>query len=245
MLIGYMVNHALLTNLKLMQELIKKMFEVGAHYGYSKATRHPSAEPFIYGTKDGMEIIDLESTAAQLSAAKEFVTKVAAGKKQIVFVSSKPEAREAVQIAAEKVDQPFVSGRWIGGTLTNIDQMKKRIAKLADLKAKESKGELAKYTKKEQLLISREIDDLENLFGGLSNMKGYPAAVFVVDPKAESIAVKEAVKLGIPVIAILNTDCSANMVDYPVYANDANRHSIKLFVDEIATAYEEGTKRQS
>jgi small subunit ribosomal protein S2 len=226
-----------------MNELIRKMFDAGAHYGYSKATRHPSAEPFVYGTKDGMEIIDLESTAEQLSAAKEFVAKLAADKKQLLFVSSKPEARESVEVAAEKVDQPYIAGRWVGGILTNIEQIQKRIKKLADLKAKRDKGELTKYTKKEQLLISREIDDLENRFGGIANMKGYPTAMFVVDPKAESIAVKEAVKTGVPVIAILNTDCSSENVDYPIYANDANRNSIKLFVDEIANAYEESAKQ--
>lgn len=227
-----------------MQELIRKMFDAGAHYGYSKATRHPSAEKHIYGTKDGMEIIDLESTASQLSAAKEFVSKLAAGKKQILFVSSKPEAREAIAEAAESVDQPYIAGRWIGGTLTNIEQMKKRIKKLADLKTKRDKGQLEKYTKKEQLLISREISDLERRFGGISDMAGYPGALFVIDPKAESIAIKEAIKVGIPVVALLNTDCSSDDVDYPIYGNDASRNSIKLFVNEIAAAIEEGAKRQ-
>jgi len=227
-----------------MQELIKKMFAAGAHYGYSKATRHPSAEKFVYGTKDGMEIIDLEKTAQSLSDAKEFVAKLAADKKQVLFVSSKPEARDALETAAEAIDQPFIAGRWIGGTFTNLDQMKKRTGKLADLKAKRDKGELGKYTKKEQLLISREIEDLEKRFGGVANMKGLPAALFVIDPKAESIAVKEAIKSQVPVIALLNTDGSSENIDYPIYGNDANRTSIKLFVEEIAKSYEEGTKRQ-
>lgn len=227
-----------------MQELIKRMFEAGAHYGYSKATRNPSAEPFIYGTKEGMEIIDLESTAEQLATAKEVVAKIAADKKQILFVSAKPEAREVVSAAAEKIDQPYIAGRWIGGTFTNIEQMKKRIKKLADLKEKRDKGLLGKYTKKEQLLISREIDDLENRFGGIANMKGYPAAIFVIDPKDEFIAVREAVQSGVPVIALLNTDSSTKNIDYPIYGNDANRASVKLFVDEIVAAYEEGSARK-
>ena len=226
-----------------MQELIRKMFDAGAHYGYSKATRHPSAEPFVYGTKDGMEIIDLESTAEQLSQAREFVSALASQKKQVLFVSSKPEARDAIETAAEAINQPYIAGRWIGGTLTNYDQMKKRINKLADLKAKQDKGELAKYTKKEQLLISREINDLESRFGGIAEMKGMPAALFVVDPKAESIAVREADKMGVPGIALLNTDCSADGVEYPIFGNDANRHSIKLFVDQLAAAYEDGYKK--
>lgn len=225
-----------------MNELIKRMFDAGAHYGYSKATRHPSAAKYVYGTKDGMEIIDLEKTADSLDAAKKFVAKLAENKKQVLFVSSKPEARDAVLNAAEAIDQPHVAGRWIGGTFTNLDEMKKRTGKLADLKGKRDKGELAKYTKKEQLLISRDIEDLEKRFGGVADMKGLPAALFVIDPKSESIAVAEAVHAQVPVIAVMNTDCSASNVDYPIFANDANRASIKLFVEEIAKAFESGSK---
>ena len=226
-----------------MQELIRKMFDAGAHYGYSKATRHPAAEPFIYGTKDNMEIIDLEKTAELLSEAKEFVSKLCASKKQILLVSSKPEAREVVQEVAERINQPYVAGRWVGGLFTNMEQMKKRISKLLDLKAKKDKGELAKYTKKEQLLLSREIEDLEKRFGSVSDMKGLPGAMFVVDPKAEKNAVREAIKLQIPVVALMNTDCSDDGVNYPIYANDATRDSIRLFVNEIAAAYEEGVSQ--
>lgn len=227
-----------------MQELIRKMFDAGAHYGYSKATRHPAAVPFIYGTKDKMEIIDLEKTATLLSEAKEFVAKVAASGKQIMFVSSKPEAREIIQEVAERINQPYVASRWVGGMFTNFDHMKKRINKLIDFKSKRDKGELAKYTKKEQLLISREIEDLESRFGSVADMKGLPGVMFIVDPKAEKIAVREADKLNIPVVALLNTDCSDEGVQYPIFANDATRDSIKLFVNEIASAYESGSKRQ-
>lgn len=225
-----------------MKDLIRRMFEVGAHYGYSKATRHPSATAGVYGTKEGMEIIDLEKTAVVLTEAKQFVTKLAADKKQILFISSKPEARESIKTAAESIDQPYIAGRWIGGTFTNYEQMKKRISKLADLKSKRDKGELGKYTKKEQLLISRDIEDLEGRFGGVSNMKGMPAVIFVVDPKTESIAVREANILEIPVIALLNTDNSDATIAYPIRANDATRGSIKLFVEEIARAYADGVK---
>ena len=226
-----------------MNELIKRLFDAGAHYGYSKASRNPAAESYIYGTKEGMEITDLEKTAESLKNAQEFVAKMAADKKQLLFISSKPEARALIQEAAEAIDQPYIAGRWIGGTFTNIEQMKKRIKKLVDLKTKRDRGELAKYTKKEQLLISREIEDLESRFGGIADMRGLPGAIFVIDPKAESIAVHEATKRSIPIIALMNTDNSDKKIDYPIYGNDSNRSSIRLFINEIAKAYNEAVKK--
>ena len=219
------------------KDLIDQMFSVGAHYGYSKASRHPSAEKFVFGTKGGVQIIDLEKTAELLAEAEAFVTELARDSKTLLFVSSKPEARNSIRDEAESINQPYVAGRWIGGTFTNFGQMKKRTSKLEDLKNKRDKGELSKFTKKEQLLISREIDDLESRFGGIADMKKLPQAIFVIDPKAEGLAVAEANKIGAKVIALLNTDNSDEGIDYPIYGNDASRDSVQFFVSRIAGAY--------
>ena len=171
---------------------IEAMFNVGAHYGFIKSRRHPTVKPFIFGTKNKVEIFDLEKTDEQLQAAVEFVKKVAATGKQIVFAGSKSEAKEAVKKAAESVAQPFVAGRWVGGTFTNFGNIRKRVEKLLDLTSQREKGELTKYTKKERLMIDREIDRLNNLFNGITTMATLPGALFVVDSKKEYIAVQEA-----------------------------------------------------
>ena len=217
--------------------IIEEMFKVGAHFGYSKSKRHPSMKSLIFGVKNTVEIIDLEKTDEYLARAKEFVASVAREGKQILFVGSKNEAREAVKNAALSVDMPYVTNRWIGGTITNFSEIKKRIARLEDLTSKKEKGELGMYTKKERLLIDREIEDLEKHFGGLLPMKQKPAAIFVVDSGAESIAVKEATGTGIPVISLSGSDCNIKGIDYPVPANDSSRSSITFFVDAITAAY--------
>lgn len=220
------------------QGLIGDMFRIGAHYACSKARRHPTASKYIFGVKNSVEIFDLEKTKELLEAAKEFVGKLAADRKQVLFVSGKNEAREIVRNAALSLDLPYVAGRWIGGTLTNFGEIKKRINRLEKLLEEKEKGELSrKYTKKEQLLLSREMETLEDVFGGLTSMKELPAALFVIDTKREHIAVAEAVKIGIPVIGLMNSDCDIGSAAYPIPANDASIESIAFFVGEISTAY--------
>jgi len=217
--------------------VIDKMFEAGAHFGYSKSRRHPSMKSLIFGVKNTVEIIDLEKTDEYLSRAKEFVISIAKEGKQILLVGSKHEARDVVKTAAISIDMPYVTNRWIGGTITNFSEIKKRVARLEELTEKREKGELGMYTKKERLLIDREIEDLEKHFGGLLLMKSKPAAIFVVDSGAESIAVKEAVGTGIPIVSLSGSDCNIKGIDYPIPANDASRSSITFFVGEIVAAY--------
>ena len=169
--------------------LVEAMFNVGAHYGFVKSRRHPTVKPFIFGVKNKIEIFDLEQTEVQLQNALEFVKKIASQGKQIVFVGSKSEARQSVKEAAERIAQPFVAGRWIGGTFTNFDVIRKRVEKLLDLTSKKEKGELTKYTKKERVMIDREIEGLNDMFGGISGMNHLPGAIFVVDSKKEHIVV--------------------------------------------------------
>ena len=222
------------------QSVIEEMFEAGAHFGYSKSRRHPSMKPYIFGMKNNVEVINLEETIAALAEAEAFVQSLAKEGKQILFVGSKNEAREAVEAGALAIDMPYVTRRWIGGTLTNFSEIKRRIARLEELLSKKEKGELAVYTKKERLLIDREIEDLKRHFGGLVSMREKPAALFVVDSKYEAIAVKEANDTGIPVISLSNTDCDIKTIDYPIPANDASRSSITYFVNKIVDVYRSG-----
>lgn len=219
---------------------MEAMFKAGAHFGYQKSRRNPSISPYIFGLKNKVDIIDLEKTMEGLAKAQEFVRNLAKAGKQILFIGSKNEARDLVKLGAMSIDMPYVSGRWIGGTVTNAPEIKKRIAKFEDLQKQKEKGELTKYTKKERLLIDREIANLEEMFSGIVSMKEMPKAFFVIDPKKEFIAVAEAKKAGIPVIALLNTDTDISDIDYPIVANDTSTSSISFFISEIAKAYKEG-----
>lgn len=221
---------------------VDAMFKVGAHYGFVKSRRHPTIKPFIFGVKNRIEIFDLEKTSAQLESALEFIKKIASTGKQVVFVGSKSEARQSVKEAAERIAQPFVASRWIGGTLTNFEAIRKRVEKLLDLSSQKEKNELAKFTKKERLMIDREIERLTNLFGGITSMNHLPAAMIVVDPKKEHIAVAEAICRNIPVVALAGSDCDVSKIAYPVVANDASVDSVAYFAAQFSNAYAEGKK---
>jgi small subunit ribosomal protein S2 len=217
--------------------IIEKLFSVGAHFGYAPSRRHPSVKSYIFGTKGGTELFDLEKTAVCLDNALAYIKTLAADRKTILFVGGKAEARGALKRAAERINQPFSSPRWIGGSLTNFSEIKRRLNRLAELTSMREKGELAKFTKRERLLIDREITDLEAMFGGLKGMNKHPDALVVVDPKSEEIAVAEARKLGIPVVALLNSDCDSRHVNYPIPGNDASVETITFVLDEIARVY--------
>ena len=220
--------------------VMNALFKVGAHYGYAKTRRHPSTAHYILGMKNRVEIIDLEKTKILLETAKAFVNTLGAEGKTLLFVGGKPESEDAVRKSATEIGMPFVAGRWVGGMLTNFAQIRSRVDTLLDLKAKRERGELAKYTKKEQLLISRDIERLEKLFAGLVSLKALPAALFIVDPKEEKTAASEAKRLNIPVVALASSDCDISEIAHPVIANDSSMASIKYFVNEIAKAYQDG-----
>lgn len=221
---------------------IEKMFKAGAHFGFSKSRRHPSSKPLIFGTKNKVEIFDLEKTAEYLTKAKDFVKGIAEKNGMILFVGSKNEAQEAIRKAANALNMPYVAGRWIGGTFTNFPQIRKRIERFEMLSSQKEKGELGKYTKKERLLIDREIDTLNRFFGGIVSMKEMPKALFVVDSKHEKIAVTEAQKVKIPVISLSGSDNNLTEVEFPIPGNDASRTSVGFFLDEIVAAYKAGHK---
>jgi small subunit ribosomal protein S2 len=219
------------------QETIDKLFSIGAHFGYAPSRRHPSTARFIFGSKGGSEIFDLEKTAESLHNALEFVKKLASERKVLLFVGGKAEAREALRRAALRVNQPYVASRWIGGSLTNFQEIKKRLARLIEITDMHESGEIAKYTKRERLLMDREAADLEAMFGGLRGMSRVPDALFIVDPKQEAAAVAEARQLNIPIIALLNSDCDSSHITYPIPGNDASQQVVAYVTDQIAKTY--------
>ncbi len=223
---------------------INELFKAGAHFGFVKSRRHPSAKEFIFGIKNKIEIFDLEKVKLELEKALKFIEDKGSVASPILFVGGKSEARKSVEKAGRELSMPFVSGRWIGGTLTNFPEIKKRINKLEELLSQKEKGELGKYTKKERLLIDRDIAKLTIFFSGLSTMKALPKVVVVVDPKKEHIVVSEAKAMKIPVVALAGSDCDLHAIDFAIPANDSSQASISFIISEIISAYKNGLARQ-
>ncbi len=221
--------------------IISRLFEAGAHFGFKKSRRHPTVTNYLFGTKNGNDIIDLEQTAASLEAAKEVLKDAGLHGKTVLFVSTKDEASRLVRDAAEKIEAPYVTNRWIGGMLTNYSEIKKRINRLAALNNERESGELErKYTKKERVVIGREIDKLNFNFAGIASLQKMPDLMMVVDPRADMIAITEANDKNIPVMAIMSTDCDADGVEHPIVANDTLQTSVAVLLDELTSAYSEG-----
>lgn len=221
--------------------LMERLFSVGAHFGFTKSRRHPTTSPFIFGNKQGTDIIDLEKTVASLEVAKEFVKEAAKTGKTILFVGTKEEVVTTVKMHAESVEMPFVVNRWVGGMLTNFSEIKKRIQRLKDLTSQGESGELErKYTKKERVIIGRELAKLNNNFSGIQNMDRAPYAIVIVDTRHDAIAVSEARELNIPVIGIVNSDTNLRLVTYPIVANDGLQSSVALILSELTQSFKEG-----
>src|SRR3989344_2553908 len=221
---------------------IQTLYEAGTHFGYVRARRHPSASVYLFGTKDRTDIFDLEETTKRLDAAVALATSVASSGKHVLFVGGKHEALGIVKDAAERVGAPYVAGRWIGGTLTNFKNIRKRLERLEKLTSERSSGELDKYTKRERLMIDREITELLGRFGGLVKMTELPAALFIVDSRHEDTAVQEANQLKIPVVGLSSSDCDFSLVQYPVPANDTSIRSVTLITNAIAESYAAGKR---
>lgn len=230
----------ILTKNKVSKEKVDAMFTVGAHFGYIKSRRHPTTAPYIFGRKNNVEIFDLEKVEAKLAEAKEFIKKVASEGKQVLFVGGKKEAASAIVEYATKIDMPNVSGRWIGGTLTNFSEIRRRVEHFLKLSVQKEKGELVKYKKKERILIEKQILKMEKRFGGISSMDKKPGAVFIIDADREYIARDEALQTGVPVISLANTDCDYSKIDYVIPGNDSSVDSIKFFLNEMVESYQEG-----
>jgi small subunit ribosomal protein S2 len=224
--------------------LIERLFKAGAHFGFTKSRRHPSMAEYIFGTKLGTDIIDLEKTSAQLESAKALLTEAGEQGKTVLFVGTKNEASKLVERCAKEADMPFVVNRWIGGMLTNFSEIRKRLERYKALVAERDSGELErKYIKKERVIIGREIDKLEFNFGGIVKSDRTPHMLVVVDPRHDVIAATEARDSKIPVIGIMGTDADIALATKPIVVNDALEESISLVLGELTAAYLEGKKK--
>ena len=221
--------------------VVEQMFQAGAHYGYSKTRRHPSVSSYIYTTKNKGDIIDLEKTSALLEKATKFIETLGAEGKIVLFVGTKPEAKTAIKNAAMSLGMPYVVERWIGGTISNFIEIKKRITELENYQKDSIMGELDKYTKKERVMMAKKMEKLSRYYSGLIGLKKIPDALFIVDAKSEHIAATEGKKSGVTVISLVNSDSDIRGIDYPIVANDGVIPSIKYFAEAIASAYKKGT----
>ncbi|WP_374696490.1 30S ribosomal protein S2 [Spiroplasma endosymbiont of Polydrusus formosus] len=220
------------------KELTREMlWEAGAQFGHQTKRWNPKMKPYIYGEKNKIHIIDLQQTLWRLEDIKKLMVNIAARKGKILFVVTKKQAKWIVKDAAERSKCFYVNQRWLGGTLTNLKTIHLRVKRLWNIERQEKNSELKLLPKKEQMLIKKEKEKLEKLLGGIKGMKELPQALFVVDPKKEHIAVREARKLRIPVIAICNTNADPDPIDYIIPANDDNSRSIALITHHIADLY--------
>ncbi len=220
------------------QTLVERLFAAGAHFGFSKSRRHPSVKPFLFGNKQGTDIFDLTKTAALVVEAKAALEAAGKDGKTVLFVSTKDETGPIVKQEAERAESPYVVNRWIGGMLTNFSEIKKRLDRLHQLTVEGESGELErKYTKKERVMIGREIDKLTFNFGGIKQLEDTPAMLVVVDPRHDQIAVREANDSNIPVIGLMSSDNNVELVQHPVIANDALQASVQTILTELVDAY--------
>lgn len=224
---------------------LEQLLECGLHFGHKRSRRHPKMEPFLFTTKNDLTVIDVRKTLAHLETALAYVSKLGEEGAVLLFVGTKKQASSAVKSHAESVALPYVTNRWLGGTLTNFTVISKMIKKYHSLKEKQTSGEFQKYTKKEQLDISREIDELDVLIGGIASMTKVPTALFIVDTNHNSTAVKEARRKKIPIIALCDANVNPELVDYPIPGNDDARKGLELIIRLIADAYREGTTKRS
>jgi len=219
---------------------IKQLLEAGAHFGHQTGRWNPRMKNYIFTKRNGIHIIDLEKTAVMLDKACDFIKDVVAGGESILFVGTKKQAQESVQEESERCGMYYVNQRWLGGMLTNFATIQARIDQLVRLEDQMARGELGRLTKKEVLKIGEKIDKLNRQMGGFKEMTALPGAMFIIDPTKERIALAEARRMGVPVVAIVDTNCNPDEIDHPVPANDDAIRAIKLICTKIADAVLEG-----
>ena len=215
---------------------MKQLLEAGVHFGHQTRRWNPKMRPFIFTERNGIHILDLSQTVSRLDQALEFVKEVVRRGDSILFVGTKKQAQETVAAEAERCAQHFVNDRWLGGMLTNFTTIKRRIQRLEALEARRDSGEFARLTKKEAAKLTEEIARLNSTLGGIRRMRRLPGAVFIVDPHREEIAVAEARRLEIPIVAITDTNCDPDLIDWPIPANDDAIRSVRLICARVADA---------
>jgi small subunit ribosomal protein S2 len=219
---------------------MKQLLECGVHFGHQTRRWNPKMKPYIFTERNGIYIIDLQKTVKGLERAYDFVREVAKNGGSVLFVGTKRQAQDPIRDEALRSGQFFINQRWLGGLLTNFTTIRKRVNRMVELQAMDADGSINKYPKKEIIKLHKEREKLEKSLSGIKDMKEAPDALFVIDPRRETIAVLEARKLGIPVIAIVDTNCDPELIDYPIPGNDDAIRAIELIVNLMSSAFIEG-----
>ncbi len=219
---------------------LKDMLEAGVHFGHSVKRRNPRMDEYVYAVKNGVQIFDLIKTRDLLAEACGYLMQTVADGGQVLLVGTKGQAAETVKSEAERLGIPFITTRWVGGLFTNWEQLKNRITKLVDMRKKMEAGDYKKYTKKEQVLLKREIDRLTRMYGGLVPMEKLPAAIFIVDPTREITAVRESIARGVPIVAIADSNANPQPLARVIPANDDALKSVVMLVKAVTAAIEKG-----
>ena len=215
---------------------MKELLEAGVHFGHQTRRWNPKMKPYIFGSRNGIHIIDLQKTVRLFTDIHDFIVRTVSEKYPVLFVGTKKQSHDAIIEESERCGMFYMVNRWLGGTLTNFQTIRKSIGRLKELEGMKMDGSINRYTKKEVLKMEKELSKLEKNLGGIKDMDELPGAVFIVDPKREHIAVKEAKKMGIPVIAITDTNCDPDDIDYIIPGNDDAIRSIRLITSKIADA---------
>ena len=221
---------------------LEELLERGAHFGHQSRRWNPKMAPYLYGINEGVHVFDLIKTKKALEEALEVLSKAASEGKSILLVGTKKQAKQKVEDIAKALGYPYVTERWLGGILTNFEQIKRSLSKLSEMKAKMAAGEYNKFTKKERLLIEREITRLERFFGGMAGMEKLPDLMVIIDTHKEAGAVKEAKSHGIEVVGIVDSNTDPTLVDYPIPMNDDAARAVEYVLDLIQEALLEGKK---
>ena len=219
---------------------MKELLEAGVHFGHQTRRWNPKMKPYIYGARNGIYIIDLQQTVKMFDDAYQFIVRTVSQGEEVLFVGTKRQAQATIEEQAQRCGMPYVNHRWLGGTLTNFKVIRTSVERLKKIEEMAAEGKLDLLPKKEVLRVQREYAKLERNVGGIKNMERLPGALFVVDPNHEEIAVREARKIGIPVVAIVDTNCDPDMIDYIIPGNDDAIKAIRLFTTKIADACIEG-----
>jgi len=222
---------------------LKEMLKSGVHFGHQKSRRNPKMDEYIFTTRNGINIIDLEKTAIKLKEAMDFMEKLTASSQEILFVGTKKQAKRLVESAAKKCLMPYVVERWLGGTFTNYRNISSRTRYLRDSQEKMKRGEFAKYTKFEQMKLAEEIDKMEIKMGGIKNMTRLPGAILTTGVKEDNLAIKEAQKMHVPIISLVDTNVDPTGIDYPIPANEDAISSLRLILAYLTKAVLDGRKK--
>ncbi len=223
---------------------LQELMEAGLHFGHKASKCHPKMKPFLFGVRNTIHIIDSEKTAQSLEKALDFIKDLVSEGKKLMIVGTKIHAKQLVEETAKEYDLPYVSERWLGGTLTNFKIIKKRAEYFKDLEQKKKEGKLDKYTKKERVKIGRKLDNLRRKFEGIKNLEGIPDAILVLDMKENEVTINEAKRKGVKVIGIADTNINPDLADCPIFASDDALSSIKYILDKVGKAIEEGKKNK-